>query len=96
MRGGLDGLLAVRPLGAAKPVLDLDQLIQDRVAQDEADVLVCDQPPLRPEPGQKIELRYFEPDIEGRLQEKTATFRFRGSVPLQADETLILTGYLRS
>lgn len=39
--------------------------------------------PLQLQPGQEIRLRYFEPEQEGRLEEKTATFRFRGTVPLQ-------------
>jgi ABC-type lipoprotein release transport system permease subunit len=39
--------------------------------------------PLQVEPGQTVTLRYFEPEQEGGLQEKTATFRFRGTVPLQ-------------
>jgi ABC-type lipoprotein release transport system permease subunit len=39
--------------------------------------------PLKVEPGQAIQLSYFEPEQEGRLQEKTATFRFRGFVPMQ-------------
>jgi putative ABC transport system permease protein len=39
--------------------------------------------PLKVEPGQSITLRYFEPEQEGRLQERTATFRFRGKVSMQ-------------
>jgi putative ABC transport system permease protein len=39
--------------------------------------------PLKVEPGQEIQLSYFEPEQEGRLREKTATFRFRGLVPMQ-------------
>jgi ABC-type lipoprotein release transport system permease subunit len=38
---------------------------------------------LKVEPGQEIQLSYFEPEQEGRLEEKTATFRFRGLVPMQ-------------
>jgi ABC-type lipoprotein release transport system permease subunit len=39
--------------------------------------------PLQVQPGQEIVLRYFEPEQEGRLEEKSATFRFRGKVPMQ-------------
>jgi putative ABC transport system permease protein len=39
--------------------------------------------PLQVQPGQEIVLRYFEPEQEGRLEEKSATFRFRGKIPMQ-------------
>ncbi len=38
--------------------------------------------PLRPTPGDRITVAYFEPELEGRLRETTATLRFRGYVPL--------------
>jgi ABC-type lipoprotein release transport system permease subunit len=39
--------------------------------------------PLKLEPGQELKLTYFEPEQEGRLQEKTVSFRFRGPIPMQ-------------
>ncbi|HLJ96445.1 MAG TPA: FtsX-like permease family protein [Gemmataceae bacterium] len=52
---------------------------------EKGDIVLADwkESPLHLEPGQKVQLRYFEPEQEGRLQETTATFRFRGLVPLQ-------------
>jgi ABC-type lipoprotein release transport system permease subunit len=41
--------------------------------------------PLRARPGDKITLGYFEPVQEGRLQEKTATFRLHSVAPLEGD-----------
>ncbi len=39
--------------------------------------------PLQVQPGKEIRLTYYAPEVEGRLQEKTATCRLRGLVPLQ-------------
>jgi ABC-type antimicrobial peptide transport system permease subunit len=39
--------------------------------------------PLHVQPGREIVLRYFEPEQEGRLEEKSATFRLRGKVSMQ-------------
>jgi putative ABC transport system permease protein len=52
---------------------------------EKGDIVLADwkDSPLQPELGQNIQLTYFEPEQEGRLQEKTATFRFRGKVPMQ-------------
>src|SRR5207302_1236852 len=52
---------------------------------ESGDIVLADwkESPLQLEPGQPIQLSYFEPEQEGRLQETTATFRFRGKVPMQ-------------
>ncbi len=39
--------------------------------------------PIRAQPGDSIQLTYFEPEEQGRLRERTATFRFAGLVPMQ-------------
>jgi putative ABC transport system permease protein len=51
----------------------------------EGEIVLADwkESPLRMQPGEKIALRYFEPEEEGKLRESTATFQLRGVVPLQ-------------
>ncbi|HEV3262520.1 MAG TPA: FtsX-like permease family protein [Gemmataceae bacterium] len=39
--------------------------------------------PLQAQPGDRITLTYFPPEEEGTFQEKTATFRLKGKVPLK-------------
>lgn len=38
--------------------------------------------PLAAKPGDTIEVTFFEPELEGRIQERTARFRLRGFVPM--------------
>lgn len=38
--------------------------------------------PLTAKPGDAISVTYFEPELEGRIQERTAKFRLRGIVPM--------------
>ena len=38
--------------------------------------------PLRAKAGDKITLTYFEPELEGRIKESSATFTLRGKVPM--------------
>jgi ABC-type lipoprotein release transport system permease subunit len=52
------------------------------LADDEIVLADWKESPLRTQPGEKIALKYFEPEIEGRIQETTATFRLRGVIPL--------------
>jgi ABC-type antimicrobial peptide transport system permease subunit len=55
----------------------------DRLNDDEIVLADWKESPLHVGPGSSITLSYFLPEIEGRLQEQTQTFRLRGLVPLQ-------------
>lgn len=52
------------------------------LADDEVLLVDWKESPLRVPPGDAVTLTYFEPVEGGQLHEKTATFRFRGLVPL--------------
>src|SRR5581483_6058921 len=51
----------------------------------DSDIILADwkESPLQVRPGEKITLKYFEPEEEGKLHESTATFRLGGVVALQ-------------
>ena len=65
------------PLGPFLPAA-VDQLKDD-------EIVLADwkDSPLRAQAGSKITLTYFQPEIEGRIQDATTSFRLRGLVPLQ-------------
>jgi ABC-type antimicrobial peptide transport system permease subunit len=64
----------------------LGPFLPDGVDQlKDGEIILADwkESPLHAKPGDSIKLTYFEPELEGRLVEKTATFHLRGFVPLQ-------------
>ncbi|MFO0810077.1 MAG: EF-hand domain-containing protein [Gemmataceae bacterium] len=52
------------------------------LADDE--IVLADWPasPLKAAPGATVTLKFFEPEQEGRIKERTETFRLRGRIPL--------------
>lgn len=68
---------ALPPLGPFLPA-DLDRLSDEQI-------ILADWPesPLKAKAGDEIRLTYFQPEESGRLQERTATFRLAGMIPLQ-------------
>jgi ABC-type antimicrobial peptide transport system permease subunit len=67
-----------RPLGPFLPPRDFDNLNDD-------EIVLADwkESPLKVKSGDTVTLSYFEPVQEGQLREKTATFKFRGYVPME-------------
>ncbi|MBO0701085.1 MAG: ABC transporter permease, partial [Zavarzinella sp.] len=48
--------------------------------------------PLKVQPGDAVTLTYFKPEVEGRIEEATATFRLKAMIPLEgaaADPDLV-------
>src|SRR5262249_3503073 len=57
----------------------------DRKAISDGEIVLADweDSPLRAKPGDRITLTYFEPEEQGRLQEREAAFTLAGVVPLE-------------
>jgi putative ABC transport system permease protein len=54
----------------------------DKLADDEIVLVDWKDSPLMAKPGDRITLRYFPPEHQGKPAEKTATFRLAGFIPL--------------
>lgn len=62
------------------------------MADDELVLAGWKESPLRAAPGDRITLTYFKPEVEGRVEEASHTFRLKGFVPLEggaADPDLV-------
>jgi ABC-type antimicrobial peptide transport system permease subunit len=55
----------------------------DQLQEDEIVLVDWKDSPLRVKPGDTITLLYYKPEEEGRLPEVTATFKFKGLIPLE-------------
>lgn len=58
-------------------------------ADDEILLVDWTESPLKVNPGDKITLSYFEPEVEGKVKETSKTFRLKAKIPLIADPDIV-------
>jgi ABC-type lipoprotein release transport system permease subunit len=73
-------VIAALDTSAAPP---LGPFFTGRLGDDEIILAGWSESPLHPQPGDPIRLTFFAPERHGSLAENSATFRFRGVVPLE-------------
>src|SRR5205823_9631584 len=75
-------------VAALDPPLSWNPFLPDGgIVLKDDEIILADwkESPLHARPGDPITLSYFEPEIEGRLREKSVTFRLHSLVPLQGE-----------
>jgi ABC-type lipoprotein release transport system permease subunit len=86
--GDAGGSIPYSVVAALDPSLPspLGQFLPKDVSQlHDGDIVLADwkESPLAARPGDSIELRYFEPELEGGLHEVVRSFKLKGFVPLK-------------